>query len=69
MILDRNGNGIISDGHEVKNYPDILEFFETKEVVLSENRFSTVSKQQVNIYSKTFNFNDEELVLFATINT
>lgn len=36
---------------------------------LSENRPSTVSDNQVNIYSKTFMFNGEELVLMGTINT
>ena len=35
----------------------------------SENRPSTVSDNQVNIYSKTFKLNGEELVLMATINT
>lgn len=69
VVLDKNGNGITSDGFKVKDYPDILEFFNRKDVYLSENRPSTVSDYQVNIYSKTFEFNGEELVLFATINT
>ena len=69
VILDRNGNGSTSDGFVVENYENMEEFFNQKEVYLSENRPSTVSNNQVNIYSKTFSFHDEELVLFATINT
>jgi len=69
VVLDKDGNGITSDQHEVSNYPNISEFFERDEVCLSENRPSTVSSGQVNIYSKKFMFHDEERVLFATINT
>lgn len=69
VILDKNGNGTTSDGHIVKNYNNIEEFFNQDEVYLSENRPSTVSNNQVNIYSKTFKFNNKEMVLFATINT
>ncbi len=70
VILDKNGNGTTSDGHIVQNYANIQEFFNsTDDVYLSENRPSTVSNNQVNIYSKVFRLNGEELVLFATINT
>lgn len=69
VILDKNGNGSTSDGHIVKNYTNIEEFFKQDSVYLSENRPSTVSNNQVNIYSKTFYLNDEKMVLFATINT
>lgn len=69
VILDKNGNGITSDGHKVTNYENIEEFFQQDQVYLSENRKSTVEDQQVNIYSKTFEFANQELVLFATINT
>ncbi len=69
VILDKNGNGTTSDGHIVENYPNMQEFFNQEEVYLSENRPSTVSDNQVNIYSKKFRFNKKELVLFATINT
>lgn len=69
VILDRKGNGVTSDGYEVENYPNISEFFEKDGVYLSENRPSTVSNQQVNIYSKTFEFSNEDYVLFATIKT
>lgn len=70
VILDKNGNGTTSDGHIVQNYANIEEFFNsTDDVYLSENRPSTVSNNQVNIYSKVFRLNGEELVLFATINT
>lgn len=69
VILDKNGNGTTSDGHIVKNYSNIQEFFNQDTVYLSENRPSTVSNNQVNIYSKTFSFNNETMVLFATINT
>lgn len=70
VILDKKGNGTTSDGHVVKDYANIEEFFNNQEeVYLSENRPSTVSNNQVNIYSKTFGLNGEELVLMATINT
>ena len=69
VILDQNGNGLTSDGNIVNNYPNIQEFFNQDTVYLSENRPSTVSDNQVNIYSKTFNLNGKKLVLFATINT
>ena len=69
VILDRNGNGTTSDGLTVKNYPNIDEFFTHDFVYLSENRPSTVSSNQVNIYSKAFYLKEKELVLFATINT
>ena len=69
VILDKNGNGTTSDGHVVENYPNMQEFFSKEDVYLSENRPSTVSDNQVNIYSKKFKFNKKELVLFATINT
>lgn len=70
VILDKKGNGTTSDGHAVKDYANIEEFFNNQEeVYLSENRPSTVSNNQVNIYSKTFELNGEELVLMATINT
>lgn len=69
VILDEEGNGITSDGHNVRNYVDIKEFFEKKEIYLSENRPSTVSNNQVNIYSKTFKLNGKDKVLMATINT
>lgn len=69
VILDKDGNGSTSDGKLVKNYPNIQEFFNQSDVYLSENRPSTVSDNQVNIYSKTFNLNGKNLVLFATINT
>lgn len=55
VILDKNGNGTTSDGHVVENYPNMQEFFSKEDVYLSENRPSTVSKNQVNIYSKVFN--------------
>lgn len=69
VILDEMGNGITSDGHIVKQYPNIQEFFSEDKVYLSENRPSTVSDNQVNIYSRTFKFKNKKLVLFATINT
>lgn len=69
VVLDENGNGITSDGHTVEEYENIEEFFSQEEVYLSENRPSTVSNNQVNIYSKTFDFYGERKVLFATINT
>lgn len=69
VILDRNGNGITSDNYEVKNYPNMQEFFNHEHVYLSENRPSTVSDNQVNIYSHVFNINGKEKVLMATINT
>lgn len=68
-ILDRNGNGTTSDGHIVKNYPITNEFFNFDEVYLSENRKSTISDAQINIYSKAFYLNGEEKVLFATVYT
>ena len=69
VILDKQGNGSTSDGHIVKNYNNIQEFFNQDTVYLSENRPSTVSDNQVNIYSKTFTLNRKDLVLFATVNT
>lgn len=69
VILDKQGNGTTSDGHVVSNYPNMQEFFEQQEVYVSENRPSTVSDNQVNIYSKTFTLKGEERVLMATINT
>lgn len=70
VILDKEGNGVTSDGHQVRNYANIEEFFNNQdEVYLSENRPSTVSDNQVNIYSKTFTLDGKELVLMATINT
>ncbi len=69
VILDKQGNGTTSDGHIVKNYHNIQEFFNQDTVYLSENRPSTVSDNQVNIYSKTFTLNKKDLVLFATVNT
>lgn len=69
VILDKQGNGITSDGFSVKNYANIEEFFQSKEVYLSENRPSTVADNQVNIYSKTITLNGEEKVFMATINT
>lgn len=69
VILDRKGNGTTSDGFTVKNYEAIDEFFNQKEVYVSENRPSTVSNNQVNIYSKTFKLNGKDRVLMATINT
>ncbi len=69
VILDKQGNGTTSDGHIVNNYPNMEEFFGQEEVYLTENRPSTVSNNQVNIYAKTFELNGEEKVLMATINT
>ncbi len=69
VILDKQGNGTTSDGHIVTNYPNMEEFFSHQEVYVSENRPSTVSNNQVNIYSKTFTLKGEEKVLMATINT
>lgn len=70
VVLDEKGNGITSDGHIVNNYKNIEEFFiQNDDVYLSENRPSTVSNNQVNIYSKVFHFNGEKKVLFATVNT
>ena len=69
VILDKNGNGKTSDGYTVTNYANIEEFFAQEEVYLSDNRPSTVSNYQVNIYSKIFTFKGEEKVLMATIRT
>lgn len=70
VILDKNGNGSTSDGYEVVNYQNIEEFFAYPDFVyVSENRPSTVTDNQVNIYAKTFTLKGEELVLMATINT
>lgn len=69
VILDKHGNGKTSDGYTVTNYANIEEFFAQEEVYLSDNRPSTVSNYQVNIYSKTFTFKGEEKVLMATIRT
>ena len=62
VILDKNGNGVTSDGYEVENYENINEFFKQSEVHLSENRPSTVSDNQVNIYSKIINRSEERRV-------
>lgn len=69
VIVDKHGNGKTSDGYTVTNYPNIEEFFTQEGVYLSDNRPSTVSNYQVNIYSKTFTFKGEEKVLMATIRT
>lgn len=69
VILDKQGNGITSDGFIVNDYPNMEEFFGEQDVYLSENRPSTVSNNQVNIYSKKIVFNGKEKVLMATINT
>lgn len=69
VILDKQGNGTTSDGHIVSNYPNMQEFFAQQDVYVSENRPSTVSHNQVNIYSKTFTLKGEEKVLMATIDT
>lgn len=71
VILDEQGNGVTSDGVKVHNYPNVEEFFHQAEdiVYLSENRPSTVSNNQVNIYSRKFTFYGEEKVLLATVNT
>lgn len=69
VILDKEGNGTTSDGHQVTNYANIQEFFQQKEIYVSENRPSTVSDYQVNIYSKTFKLKGEDKVLMATIKT
>lgn len=69
VILDKEGNGTTSDGHTVRNYVNIQEFFKQDEIYVSENRPSTVSNNQVNIYSKTFKLNGKDRVLMATINT
>ena len=68
-ILDRNGNGMTSDGHIVTNYPITNDFFNYDNVYLSENRKSTISNDQINIYSRAFYLNGQERVLFATIYT
>ena len=68
-ILDKDGNGITSDGHIVNDYPITDEFFNFDDVYLSDNRKSTISDDQINIYSKAFYLNGEEKVLFATIYT
>lgn len=69
VILDKNGNGKTSDGFEVKNYENVSEFFQEKCTYLSENRPSTVSNNQVNIYAHVFKLNGKDRVLMATINT
>ncbi|MCI8519239.1 MAG: GGDEF domain-containing protein [Clostridia bacterium] len=69
VILDKQGNGKTSDGFLVENYPNIEEFFSEEDVYLSENRPSTVSDNQVNIYSKSISLNGKKKVLMATINT
>ena len=69
VILDRDGNGRTSDGYIVTNYPVTDEFFSFDKVYLSENRKSTISDAQINIYSKAFYLNGQEKVLFATIYT
>lgn len=69
VILDKNGNGITSDGFEVKDYPNVDEFFKEKCTYLSENRPSTVADNQVNIYAHVFKLNGKDRVLMATINT
>lgn len=69
VILDKQGNGITSDGFIVNNYPNMEEFFGEQDVYLSENRPSTVSNNQVNIYSKKIMLNGKEKVLMATIKT
>lgn len=69
VILDEYGNGITSDHNIVRNYPNIEEFLNQEDIYLSENRPSTVSENQVNIYSKTFLWKGKKKVLFATINT
>ncbi len=68
-ILDKDGNGITSDGHTVTDYPITKEFFNFDNVYLSENRKSTISDDQINIYAEAFYLNGEEKVLFATVYT
>lgn len=68
-IVDKNGNGITSDGFVIKNYSNVEEFFNHEGVYLSENRPSLVSNNQVNIYSKTCYLNGKERILCAIINT
>ena len=68
-ILDRKGNGLTSDGYTVTNYPITDDFFNFEDVYLSDNRKSTISDDQINIYSRAFYLNGKEKVLFATIYT
>lgn len=69
VILDRKGNGKTSDGFDVEGYENIDEFFKEDHVYLSENRPSTVTDDQVNIYAHVINLNGKEKVLMATIKT
>ncbi len=69
VIVDKNGNGITSDGYTIENYENINEFFTHNDVYLSEDRPSVVSDAQVNIYSKVIHLDGESKVLCATIYT
>ncbi|MCI9177790.1 MAG: EAL domain-containing protein [Clostridia bacterium] len=73
VILDQNGNGTTSDGHTVKNYANIENYFAKANttVYLAENEPSVIygSEKLVNVYAKTFTLNNKNLILFATIHT
>ena len=69
VILDRNGNGITSDGYTVSNYPITEELFSHDSVYLSENRPSTISDKQINLYSAKIKLKGEDKILIAATNT
>ncbi len=66
VILDRNGNGSTSDGFVVENYENMEEFFNQKEVYLSENRPSTVSNNQHLVFMMKNLFYLQLLILKIT---
>ena len=68
-IMYENGKTITNDGFEV-NYLDEKEnFFSNNQINVFENRISKIDGEEINIYSKKINVNDNNIAILLIVTT
>lgn len=68
-LLYKNGDAYTNDGKVVSLLNDVEYFFGESEIQVSGNRKSKIDENEINIYFKKININDEEIVVLLIVET
>ena len=68
-IMYQNGNTITSDGENVNLKDEVEYFFESDDVQISRSRKSKIDMQEINIYFKKINLENEPIVIMLIAET
>ena len=68
-ILYKNGDAFTNDGKELSLLSDVEYFFGEDMSQVSGNRKSKIDENEINIYSKKININNEDIVIMLIVET